>query len=91
MALRVAGLLIVDGVDIGDLEEPGVVRLDLRVQAAPGRRVHLRGGGDRDGGEARAAAAARAFRLYATQSRSPCRGGTENHCQDSATRAPLAR
>ena len=67
MALRVPGLLVVDGVDIGDLEEPGVVRLYLRVQAPRQRlrrRAHLRG--DRDG-EARAAAAARTFRLYATQ------------------------
>lgn len=86
MALGIAGLLVVDGVDIGDLEEPGVVRLDLRVQAPRQRlrrRAHLRGGRD---GEARAAAAARAFGLYATQQTpSPCRGGTEeNQCHDSA-------
>jgi hypothetical protein len=59
MALRVPGLLVVDGVDIGDLEEPRVVRLDRRVHRLR-RRIHLCGDGD---GEARAAAAARAFRL----------------------------
>ena len=78
MALGVPGLLVVDGVDIGDLEEPGVVGLDQRVQAPRQRlrrRAHLRGGG-RDGEARAAAAAARAFRLYATQqTRSPCRGG----------------
>jgi hypothetical protein len=85
MALRVPGLLVVDGVDIGDLEEPGVVRLDLRVQGLR-RRIHLRGDGD---GEARAAAAARAFRLYATQTPFPCkRRHRENHCHKLTSQEP---
>jgi hypothetical protein len=73
MALRVPGLLVVDGVDIGDLEEPRVVRLDRRVHGLR-QWIHLCGDGDR---EARAAAAARAFRLYATQTSFLCKGGTE--------------
>lgn len=32
MAVGIPGLLVVDGVDAGDLEEPGVVRLHRRVQ-----------------------------------------------------------
>jgi len=63
VALGIPGLLVVDGVDVGDLEEPGVVWLDLRVQALHLGRVHLHPRGGRGGGDARAAAAARAFRL----------------------------
>ena len=88
MALVVPGLLVVDGVDVGDLEEPGVVWLDLRVQALHLGRVHLHPRGGRGGGDARAAAAARAFRLQvqATQTPSPCRERRRKPRQDSGTR-----
>ena len=91
MALVVPGLLVVDGVDVGDLEGPGVVRLDLRVQPLLHLgRVHLHPlGGGRGGGDARAAAAAaRAFRLkvQATRTPSPCRERRRKPRQDSGTR-----
>ena len=88
VALGIPGLLVVDGVDVGDLEEPGVVGLDLRVQALHLGRVHLHPRGGRGGGDARAAAAARAFRLQvqATQTPSPCRERRRKPRQDSGTR-----
>jgi hypothetical protein len=49
MALGVPELLVVDGVDARDFEEPGCVRLDVRVQIPPQRLprcVHLHGGVD---------------------------------------------
>jgi hypothetical protein len=58
-------------VDVGDLEEPGVVRLDLRVQAPVHLgRLHLR---PRGGDAGAAAAAGRALRLHAAKPPYPCR------------------
>lgn len=73
--MGVPGLLVVDGVDARDVEEPGVVRLDVRVQIPPQRlpgEIHRRGrGGD---GEARAAAAVSAVRpeMIIARVPSPC-------------------
>jgi hypothetical protein len=55
VAPGIAGLLVVDGVDVGDLEAAGRVGFDVRVQILPHGGIHL-GRGDGGAGAANGAA-----------------------------------
>jgi hypothetical protein len=70
----VAGLLVVDGVDVGDLEAAGLVGLDVRVQVLAHGGIHLGGGGGGGGAGAGDAVVACGVRAETAAIPCACRG-----------------
>jgi hypothetical protein len=75
VAPGIAGLLVVDGVDVGDLEAAGRVGLDVRVQILPHGGIHLGRGEGWDGAGDGAAVEASAVRAETAGVPGTCRCG----------------